>query len=237
MAYSRLYAEFGTGVFRLREAAEVLGADGRRARVLAHHLHRRGALLVFEAGRPRLYRLLSPENLILLGSGRVSRVSIRQERYVQLVYDVFRAVDGMVDLTSFAVYGSVARGEASRNSDLDVLVVSDSLSGSLGERVEFLLAGIRGEVRGELAFLRERGYLTRVSPYPLRRGEAEAVPLLMLDMVEDAAVVYDAGGFLAGVLDGLRRRLAELGARRVERGGVRYWDLKPDYRPMEVVEI
>ena len=50
---------------------------------------------------------------------------MKQERYVQLIYDCFRAVDRAVKLTSFVIYGSVARGSASPTSDLDVLVVSD----------------------------------------------------------------------------------------------------------------
>ena len=53
----------------------------------------------------------------------MKRVSVPQERYVQLIYDFFRVVDRLVDLTSFVVYGSVARGEASPTSDLDILVV------------------------------------------------------------------------------------------------------------------
>ena len=236
-AYSRLYVEFGREVFRLEEVRETLGVDGSRARLIAHHLHKRGALLIFERSRPRLYRLLSPENLVLLASGRVEKVSVPQERYVQLIYDVFRAVDRLVDLTSFVIYGSVARGEASPTSDLDILVVSDSLKGSLGERIEFLLTRVKREVEGELAFLRRRGYYTQVSFYPLKREEAERAPLLMLDMIEDSVVVYDSEGFFRGVLDRLRRRLAELGAKRLRSEKGRYWDLKPDYRPLEVIPL
>jgi len=235
--YSKLYVRFDKEVFRLKEAQDVLEVNEDRARILLHHLHRRGVLLIFERKRPRLYRLLSPENFILLASGRVRMASFRQERYVQLAYDAFRALDRLIDLTSFAIYGSVARGEASANSDLDIFLVSDSLKGSLGERIEFLLKGIREEVREELSFLRKHGYYTRISLYPLRRREAERTPLIMLDMVEDSLIIYDEGNFLEGVLEKLKRKLVEMGARRVKGKSGRYWDLKPDYRPLEVIEI
>ena len=56
-------------------------------------------------------------------------------------------------------------------------------------------------------------------------------------MVEDARIVLDRDGFFAGVLDRLRGRLHALGARRVWRGTRWYWDLKPDRRPGEVIEL
>ena len=44
----------------------------------------------------------------------------------------------MMDLESFAVYGSVARGQASKNSDVDILLISEELDGSLASRMERL---------------------------------------------------------------------------------------------------
>ncbi len=47
-----------------------------------------------------------------------------------------------------------------------------------------------------------------------------------------------AGGFFASVLERLRRRLAELGARRyVDEDGYEYWELKPDWKPGDVVRL
>ena len=45
-------------------------------------------------------------------------------------------------------------------------------------------------------------------------------------------------GFFAAVLERLQRRLQELGARRhVDEDGYEYCDLKPDWKPGDVVEL
>lgn len=68
--------------------------------------------------------------------------------------------------------------------------------------MEFLLKGIRGEVEGELSFLRRHGYYTRLSFYPLKKEEASH-SLLILDMVEDSIIIYDPEGFFCGLMVGL----------------------------------
>lgn len=236
-AYSRLWVEYGRRPFTLSELKEVLGLADARARVLVHHLHRRGLLLIFDVGRPRLYRVLTPGSFILLASGRLRRVELRQEAYIQLLYDCFRAIDRALELTSLTLYGSVARGEASKTSDLDLLIISDDLKGSIGERMEQLLREIREETEEELRLLREFGYYTTISPYPLRRDEAKRLPPLFLDMLEDAIILYDEESFFQRLMGRLRERLQRMGARRLRSGKGWYWDLKPDYRPLEAVEI
>ena len=66
----------------------------------------------------------------------------------------------------------------------------------------------------------------------MERGE-----VFYVDLVEDARLLYDRDDFLKGFLDRLRRRLKQLGARRIRRGNAWYWDLKPDFKPGEVFEL
>ncbi|MEM0011314.1 MAG: hypothetical protein QW424_03010 [Candidatus Bathyarchaeia archaeon] len=56
-------------------------------------------------------------------------------------------------------------------------------------------------------------------------------------MVEDAVIIYDKDDFFKKVLDRLRRRLEELGAKRVWVGNRWYWILKPNIKFGEVVKI
>ena len=76
-----------------------------------------------------------------------------------------------------------------------------------------------------------------MSPIFKTPEEVEAGSPLFLDMVEDARILHDPDGFLAGYLERLRRRLAELGARRVPWQGGWYWELKPDLKPGEVFTL
>jgi hypothetical protein len=64
---------------------------------------------------------------------------------------------------------------------------------------------------------------------PLRADEADRVPVLFLDLAVNAKMIFDGGGFMAGVLRRLRARLDLAGSKRVETGHGWYWDLKPDY--------
>lgn len=235
--YSRLYSRFGLEPFTFSEAKEALSLSEGRLSVAFSKLHSKRVLLVFERGKPRLYRLLDPDNFLFLASGVVKNVErIGSERYVKLVLDCLRTTMKTLDLESFAVYGSVARGSASRSSDVDILLVSDSLEGSLGSRVE-KLCSVEELLDDELRWLRRRGIYTSLSFYPLRRSEARELPLLFLDLTEEAAILYDRSGFLEATLLELKGRLLKQGARRMVLSKERwYWDLKPNFRFGEGVE-
>jgi len=185
-----------------------------------------------------LIRLLDPSEFVLLASGAVENVDkMKQERYLPLILKGYRQASRFVNIGSFAVYGSVARGRAREDSDVDVLMISDDFHGSLGSRIERLM-GVEDAVQHEVKWLRENGIRTGLSFYPLNSREAEGLPYLFLDLTEDAIILHDKGRRLEGLFK-------ELGAKLIERGAVRvfldedrwYWDLKPDYRFGEVVEI
>ena len=57
-------------------------------------------------------------------------------------------------------------------------------------------------------------------------------------MLTAHALLYDRDGFFAAILQRLEKRLAELGSeRRVDKDGYECWDLKPDFKPGEVIEL
>lgn len=141
------------------------------------------------------------------------------------------------NLVSVILFGSVARGEAGELSDLDLLIVCEELPGSRWKRYDLFHKAI-APLKGVLEELALQHYYPEFRPILKTRREAEVHTPIYLDMVEDARVLYDRRGFFAGVLAGLKRRLAELGARRVFlEDGSWYWDLKPDYRFGEIFEI
>ncbi|MEM1909276.1 MAG: nucleotidyltransferase domain-containing protein, partial [Thermofilaceae archaeon] len=108
-------------------------------------------------------------------------------------------------------------------------------------RSRFRRQDIFMEVEEELQPLIEEaeklGYTIEFSPILKTPEEAARGSPLYLDMVEDAVILYDKGGFFQGILKRLAKRLEALGAERVKYGKLWYWRLKRDYRFGEVIEL
>lgn len=160
------------------------------------------------------------------------------EPYRTLVQRLLEELKGVLDgkLVSLIVYGSVARGDAGKESDLDLLVVAEELPRSRLARISMF---DRAEERLQdlLGGLLEEGYAVALSPIIKTRREAMRVSPLYLDMVEDAVIVYDKDGFFEKILARLKKRLEELGAERVRVGRKWYWRLKKDFRFGEAIVI
>ncbi len=163
-----------------------------------------------------------------------------------MLKDIFQEIKTMLQkevesyyadrLVSLVFFGSGARGTQNENSDLDFLVVAHDLpSGRLKRVKEFEV--VEDRLTPFLDKSTSMGFSIQLSPVFKSCDEAESGSPLFLDMVEDAEIVYDRFDFFSTVLDKLRKRLAALGAKRVWRGNAWYWDLKPDFKPGEVIEI
>ena len=139
-------------------------------------------------------------------------------------------------LVSCAVFGSVARGTPRPGSDIDLLVVARDLPRGRMKRVDEF-APVEAHLASLLARCSEDTPPAELSAVLKTPEEVTAGSPLFLDMVEDARILHDEGGFLAARLERLRTRLRELGSRRVWRGNAWHWVLKPDLEPGEVFEL
>jgi len=133
-----------------------------------------------------------------------------------------------LDAVSIVIFGSFARGDVREGSDLDVLIVVEDLHEE--DRLR-LSAFLSSSINPPLGFPRP------VSPIVLTVDEVKRHPPILLDMIEDSIIVYDKENFMKRILEDLRRKLSEIGARRVRTGDGWYWILKPDAKLGEVVEI
>ena len=140
-------------------------------------------------------------------------------------------------LVSVILFGSVAREAQSFDSDLDLLVIAEGLPQGRMKRIrEF--GSVENKVEPFLKTLQQKeGINTYISAIIKSPEEAEKGSPLFLDMVEDAKMLLDRDGFFGAVLERLRKRLKELGSKRIWQGNAWYWDLKPDYKPGDVIEL
>lgn len=142
-------------------------------------------------------------------------------------------------LLAVVLYGSMARGTASRTSDIDLLIIQREAPASYCERLGPILA-VKEALRGCEAFhaLVGQGFSPSISVIVLSETEAGENRYIFLDMVEEAMVLFDPEGFFARRMRELRGRLEELGAKRIALpDGSWYWDLKPDLVLGEVFEL
>jgi len=139
-------------------------------------------------------------------------------------------------LISVVLFGSVAREEAVASSDIDLLVVVDEAPPGATRR-RLMLEPVRKRLMPQLERAWDQGIFTDFSEVIITREEAAKPRRFFLDLVEDATILHDEGGFFAGVLANLRARVKDMGAVRRRIGNVRYWDLKPDFAPGDVVEL
>lgn len=155
------------------------------------------------------------------------------EAYARAVMDFFGR-----RLLSICFFGSVVRGTATSESDIDVLIVADAMPNDIGLRVRETNP-IHELLRrtDQYRQLRSKGRSAFVSEVFLTPEETNRHPPILLDLTEEAVIAYDRNDFLKNVLGDIKQRLNELGGRRVKARNGYYWILKPDAQAGEVVEI
>lgn len=139
-------------------------------------------------------------------------------------------------LVSLAVFGSYAHGTPRSDSDLDLFIVLESGTWSrFTERNEEFDAAVERPCDPHLQALFEEGISMDLSPVILLREEARSFMPLYLDMADHCLIVRDRGGFLANVLEEIRRRKAHWGSRRSVAGGHWLWEIRPGLKWNEVL--
>ena len=121
-------------------------------------------------------------------------------------------------LVAVVLFGSRARGDATADSDWDLLVLADGLPEKAFERSLFLKRALPPECRGAISVLAK-------TP-----GEFEgSLPSLYLDIALDGQIVYDPRGHAAERLATLKRLIEEAGLyrERTDAGDLWQWKTPP----------
>lgn len=139
------------------------------------------------------------------------------------------------ELISLVLYGSVARGTARKESDIDLLIIVKDAPEVYYKRLEPVI-DIELKLREE-AF-ETTGAALMFSSMVLSKEEAMENRNIFLDMIDTSIILYDKNNFFKNRLKELKKRLLQLGSKKVVlEDQTWYWNLKPDSAPGEVIEL
>jgi len=166
---------------------------------------------------------------------------IRYKDYKNLLDDFLKIIkkEYKDELISVVLYGSVARGNARKTSDVDLIVVLEDAPSKYYKRSDRLIKTLKIlEESKEFLRLKKESYSAYLKPIVFSKSEAEEDRPLFLDLIEDEIILYDREDFFKKRLRSLKKRLEKLGSKRVFlEDGSWYWILKPDLKPGEVFKL
>lgn len=143
---------------------------------------------------------------------------------------------GAENLYGCALFGSVARGTAREESDIDLFLLISKRTRAIEDKIIKLLLDV--EEWEEKKNLKEENLLANFTIIAKTIEELKANPLILLDIIDEGIVLYDPNSKLNEIFINFKNRLRELGAEKIIfKDGSWCWDLKPDWKPGEVVEI
>jgi len=143
-------------------------------------------------------------------------------RYCELLLNHFKE-----RLKGVLLFGSVARGDWTPSSDLDLLIVVEGWRKPTWERIRELMR-LEDELRNTPEYTQalKAGYIPIIQEYPLDEEEALRTQRIYIDACMEGIILYERDGFLTHIFDNLRKRMMELGSRRISTpDGKHYWVL------------
>ncbi|MCS6784416.1 MAG: nucleotidyltransferase domain-containing protein [Candidatus Caldarchaeum sp.] len=217
--YGLLLSRFWTGVFTSSDAAAV---GVQSPRVVLSRLVKLGWVERVGRGEYRVVHPLAVLTDVMYGW----RSRVVQKAYLPLLEFVLaRLWEGFGEkLKAVVLFGSVARGKAVENSDLDLLVVADGMPQRYGDRVRLVLNMVEGWETVKNTVSREFGIHPTPDMILLNAEEVDVSQPFYLDLVHEAIMMYDKDRFMAGKLEMLRSRLIAEGVQRIQlMDGKWYW--------------
>ena len=153
------------------------------------------------------------------------------EKYTPLIRDFIELlkVTFKDNAVSAILFGSVTRGKARKDSDVDMCLIFKSLPRSRHKRTLLIYPIIKAlRDRESSRILYNEGYIPEIAPILYTIDELQDTKPIFLDITEDGIILLD-DGTLKKKMDETKRRMKELGTHKVVlQNGDYYWVLKPN---------
>jgi predicted nucleotidyltransferase len=191
--YASLWINFKEETFSFKDAKKLINKYPSN---YISEIKKANCLFVFEKiGRKRYYRLLSP-NLFTFSFGYNLDIEwLEQSEYAHLILKIFKCLKQNLGekLLSFGIYGSLSRGKAQKESDLDIFLITKNLEMTLVERTSHLHRINKNSlIQEELEFLNSKQYYPTIN-YHCREREELSINYFMIDISFDLKILYDQG--------------------------------------------
>lgn len=162
-----------------------------------------------------------------------------RQKYYDLVKKLSKEIVNFYSdrLVSLVIFGSLASDTFRPDSDIDILIVAKDLPKGRVKRVEEFIKNIEIKFEEDIMRLSKQGIYITLSPVFKTPEEVQIGSPLFLDMTENVKILFDRDDFFKKYLETLKEKLKSLGARKVYSKGGYYWELKPDYKFGEIIEL
>lgn len=142
------------------------------------------------------------------------------------------------NLIGLLLFGSVARGDWDKDSDIDLLIVLKRFERSKRAALREIIE-LRKELRGSQEYKDSvsMGYYPVVEVYPLEAEDAKRFRRMYLDALTEGIVVFERELFLTELIGRFQERLRDIGARRIEIPSVGHYWVLGDLKAGEVLEL
>ncbi|GAQ95268.1 hypothetical protein TAGGR_2157 [Thermodesulfovibrio aggregans] len=162
-----------------------------------------------------------------------------RQKYYDLVEKLSKEIVNFYSdrLVSLVIFGSLASDTFRPDSDIDILIVAKDLPKGRVKRVEEFIKNIEVKFEEDIMRLLKQGIYITLSPVFKTPEEVQIGSPLFLDMTENVKILFDRNDFFKKYLETLKEKLKSLGARKVYSKGGYYWELKPDYKFGDTIEL
>jgi len=211
--YSRLWSSFKEDLFAYHEAKEELGEY--TSNYLSEMKKSHSLYIFLRHGKKRKYRLVPPQLYIYSYANKVKLDWLIQGCYANIILKFFRLLKDELEenLLSLGIFGSVARGEAKKESDIDLFIIVNELNMSLLERTKYLLNIKRKDsIEKELEFLSDYEIYPKLNFFIRQKNEL-TLNFFTIDISFDIKTVYDKG-ILRTFLEKIQKKIEEKDIKR-----------------------